>query len=305
MQVSSKLKSLLQFYKKDIHLMKIKSKKHTLHITGASCLGSIFIGTGKMVMGILSMSFFTCASALYTYAIVIAKGYVVYGISQSQNNIAEQYEYYKRAGKLLVVAGTAYIIYSIKLYFYPTISHFDLNMALGIASFTFVELGFNIRGIIVERKNKMPLFHALKIVNLASSCICLVLTQTALLAYTSIETGMQHNSSSNGMLGILMGGLSTLLGIYLILRADRIVEGKDSKSICKKIEKIMRKERLVFSFQPIQIRIKEDGKRILVIELKDVIDDKARKQLYDIVLNKMNLVMMDKHDTIEYREAIQ
>lgn len=222
-----KSKSLLQKY--SIHHITSKLKKGTLHITGASCLGNTMIGTAKMIIGILSMSFFTCASALYTYTIVITKIYILYGISQTKNNTADQYNYYQRSGKLLVVAGTIYMIYSIILLFHPVNTQYNKYMAIAIACFTFSELALNIRGIIVERNHKMPLFHALQIVNLASSCICLVLTQTAILAFTSIERGVQHNISSNGFIGILMGTLSTILGIYLVIHSDHFMYGKDIK----------------------------------------------------------------------------
>lgn len=272
MQKSSKLNSFIQFYKKDIHFTNTKAKIRTLHLTGASCLSSFLIGTGKLIIAIFSMSFFTCVSALYTYAIVIAKGYVLYGIAHSQNNIAAQYDYYQRSGKLLVIAGTAYIIYSINLLFFPSTNYFDQNMAFGIAFFTFVELGLNIRGIIVERKNNMPLFHALKIINLASSCVCLVLTQTAILAYTSIETGVQNNSNANGIIGILMGTLSTLMGVYLYIHAEHIMNGKEMEEICKKVKKIMKKHKLLYSFTAIQMYLEEDGTQILQVEFHEEFD---------------------------------
>ena len=84
-------------------------KGRSLHITGASCLGNIIVGTGKLIMGIISLSFFTCVSAFYTFGMVAAKVVALAGILKEENSRA-QYRYYKLSGLILVgssVTGAA------------------------------------------------------------------------------------------------------------------------------------------------------------------------------------------------------
>lgn len=113
----------------------------------------------------------------------------------------------------------------VRLLLYPQVSSYNKIVGITIAAFTFFELGLNIRGIIIERKNKIPLFHALKMINLAFACICLVLTQTALLSFGQI--GKEY-SMWNGVMGILMGSLAVMLGIMMMQRIKKIQqkEGK-------------------------------------------------------------------------------
>lgn len=302
MQVRKKIGSIKKFYLENIHKITCAFQKNTLHLTGAACMGSFLIGSGKLAIAFLSMSFITFISALYTFAIVCAKAYILYGIAHSRNNIVKQFRYYKRSGSFLIMAGIAYMLYAIQLLRYPTTSNFDQNTAISIALFTFVELGLNIKGILVERKNAMPLFHALKIVNLASSCICLVLTQTALLAYTSTQSAIPHNMNSNGLIGILMGFISTLLGIYSIHRANRMMSGKDEKGIKRKIEHLLKKQQMDIPFDIRNIYMRNDGFRIIEVNFKNQMDEQAKKEVYLAALQKLNIVIFDKHDTIREKE---
>ena len=204
-----------------------RTGKHTgrsLHITGASCLGNLAVGIGKLVMGVLSLSVFTCASAFYTFGMVAAKCAALAGIIKEEDRGA-QYRYYKIAGMILIVSSVLYIIYSLRLLLNPVASSFHLYVALGIATFTFTELTLNIRGVIVERHNHTPLIHAIKMINLASSLICLVLTQTAILAISSDQTEMLPRT--NGIFGMLMGGAATLIGLIMLLQVRRFRKGEE------------------------------------------------------------------------------
>jgi len=191
----------------------------SLHITGASGAASIIVGFGKLAMGILSLSFFTCVSAFYTFGMVIAKYCALAGIARAKS-VKEQYRYYTLSGIILIAASVMYIAYSIRLFFYPANPVYDMNVAIAIATFTFTELTLNIRGVIITRRNHDPLIHAIKMINLASSLICLVLTQTAILSFAS--TAVDQHPAANGLIGIIMGSIATLLGIFMIIRIKRI-----------------------------------------------------------------------------------
>lgn len=240
-----------------------EKKGRSLHITGASCVGNTIVGLGKLVMGILSMSFFTCASALYTFGMVTAKCFALAGIVKEENS-KEQYRYYKTSGAILIASSILYIIYSVRLFLFPEMTTYHEYVAMGIATFTFAELALNIRGVIIERNNRTPLIHAIRMINLASSLICLVLTQTAILSFASDRTDV--HPQVNGFMGMLMGGIATLLGIIMIVRISRIKNEKNYGAVIRRVRRLAKKEKIRISIKPIRY---QEEKKILQVYLKN------------------------------------
>ena len=194
-------------------------EERSIKLAGISAAANLIVGIGKLVLGIISMSLFTCVSALYTFGMVIAKHIALSGIRKAKNK-QEQYRYYFMSGIILVAASLLFIAYSARLFSHPATSVYSIYSALFIATFAFAELGINIRGVIVERHNHTPLFHAIKMINLASSLICLVLTQTAILSFSDVQT--ERHPAANGWIGIIMGVAATMIGITMIFRIRRI-----------------------------------------------------------------------------------
>ena len=48
-------------------------RARSLQVAGASCIVSAGAGMGKLAMGLISLSLFTCVSAFYSFAMVVAK----------------------------------------------------------------------------------------------------------------------------------------------------------------------------------------------------------------------------------------
>ena len=200
---------------------KIKNtfRENSLKITGAACAGNFLIGTGKLLIGLVSLSLFTCASALYTYGMVIAKVCALKGMQKEQE---KQYAHYRLTGIILIVASAFYAIYAAGFLFRPENPKYHMYIGLAIATFTFTEIGLNIRGIVVARKKRALLYHALKMVSLASSLISLVLTQTALLSFSYENMAEYDASKANGGMGLLMGSVGTLIGVYMLVHIRRV-----------------------------------------------------------------------------------
>ena len=192
-----------------------------LHTASISCLCHSILCVGKLITGIYSSSFFTCVSACYSFFIVFAKIYILYNLFKERNNL-EQLQCYKISGVLIVLASLFYVIYSIRQFYVPDTTIYEMHVAIVIACFTFFEIGLNIKGIIIERKNSSFLYQALKMINLSSSCICLVLTQTAILSFSTIQSKINSTFVANGILGILMGGITTSFGIIMIVRSYKL-----------------------------------------------------------------------------------
>lgn len=216
------------FLKQGIDFLRSSSKQvqqnydaaaaRALHLAGVSGAGNIFLGMGKILSGLLSLSVFVCVNGGYTLGMVVARYCALAGVLRAKD-VREQCRYYRWAGKILILASILYMAYSGWAFFHPKYTAYPKSIALAIATFTFVEIGLNIRGVVVNRKNKTPLLHALKTINLAASLISLVLTQSAIL---SIAQGGYHDPSSNALLGALMGACAALLGVFMLWRIKRI-----------------------------------------------------------------------------------
>lgn len=208
-------------------ILKKSSKKYSLKITGAACAGNFLVGCGKLLMGIISLSIFTCVSAFYTYGMVVAKLCALMGLKKERE---KQYAHYRLTGIILIVTSILYVVYAARLLWNPEVSHYHIYVGLAIATFNFTEIGLNIRGVILARKNDTLLFHALKMVSLAASLISLVLTQTAILSFTHEGMTDYNPSVSNGIMGVLMGSISMLIGVFMLFRVKQIkkMEAKSS-----------------------------------------------------------------------------
>ena len=257
------------FVKKIYRKIRTKTRKfqnYTLHFTGASCIGNTIVGLGKLAMGIMSLSFFTCASAFYTFGMVGAKGFAIFG-EVKEKNVQKQYRYYRLSGIVLTIASITYIVYSIRLFLNPVITVYNEYIAIGIATVTFTEIGLNTRGIFVDRHRHSPLRYTIRVINLASSLISLVLTQTAILSFASTHVDIQPQA--NGIMGTLMGTIATILGVYLIIRITRIQKNKNYQAAYRKIKKLMHKNDLKISMKPVYFRQEEGELDELSVVVKE------------------------------------
>lgn len=201
------------------------SAGRTLYITVISGLGNIVLGAGKISFGMLSLSMAACINGCYTLGMVMARYCALAGAVLGKNKKI-QYRYYRWSGVILIIASILYIVYSVKIYFQPVYSAYHEYTAIAIAAFTFAEIGINLRGIFVFRKNSSLLLEAIKIINLSASLISLVLTQEAILSFS----GKKHDMSNNGILGALMGGCAVLLGMYMLFRIRRLKKTSECRS---------------------------------------------------------------------------
>lgn len=194
-----------------------EKKQKSLRLTWAACGANLLLGTGKLALGILSLSPFTCVSAFYTYGMVCAKLCALLGLGKPESG---QRAHYCLSAFILMIASVFFSIYSASLIVTPRVSHYHPYIAIGIAAFTFTEIGLNTRGMLIERKSNSLLLYVVKMESLASSLICLVLTQKALLSFTYQGT-MEDISRSNGAFGLLMGAIATLMGLWMLRRTRK------------------------------------------------------------------------------------
>lgn len=252
------------------------SNSRMLHLTGLSGLGNILMGLFKIVSGILAFSIFTCVNGCYTLGMVLARYCALAGVIRTKD-ISKQYRYYRWSGIVLIVASCLYIAYSIRMYFHPTYAAYHPYIAMGIATVTFVEIGFNLRGVLVFRKNHSPLLHALKTINLATSLISLVLTQAAILSFADEV----QNPASNGILGALMGACAVLLGVYMLLRMRRITNRTDCRREQKTLNRMMKKHFPNYALTAVEKEFTEQGAEVVSVHFLSGIAPEMWKQICD------------------------
>lgn len=198
-----------------------KIKSRSLYFTKVSVPWNLLLATIKFILGIMSFSFFLIIGGLYNLGISIAKYFALEGnriidLESSENIInRKQRQYYNLIGIIIFISSIIFILYSVRLFFINgTNLKYTKIRALIIATVTFVEIIFAIRGIVIARKIKEPIVEAIKLTNLSTSLVSLVVTQSAILSFTH----KQNLNIYNGVLGFLMGSLSLLIGMYMIIR---------------------------------------------------------------------------------------
>lgn len=258
------------------------NKKHSrsLIFAGASGTANILVGSGKLVLGLLSLSLITCVSAFYTFGMVSGKYMILKG---SLKPVEEQHQYYRIAGVILIVTSLLYSGYSLRLLFNPVTVVYDMNVALIIALVTFIEIGIGIRGVIVELKNHSLLIHGLKMINLASAFVSLVLTQTAILSFSDSQTDL--HPTANGLFGVLMGFCAAFLGCLMLIRIQRIDQGKQYRHLSRKVNKIIKKEKLLCQISALKYVEDAKGKPQLQVKLLN----KTSKEEFQILHEKVKI----------------
>ncbi len=221
-------------------------RSRSLGLTGVSCLGSTLLATGKLLMGIVSLSFFTCVNAFYSYGMVAAKIVALTGVVRERNSRG-QYRYCRLAALMLISASLCYLVYTLYLYWHPSHYRYHKLTALAIAAFAFTELGVSLWGVLRERRRGLPLFHTIKTLNLASALMALVLTQRAIL---SIYHSPEHTAAANALVGATMSLFATLLGAGLIRRIRRLEAGECYAFPFRRLRKLMSRSGLRLSLRP-------------------------------------------------------
>lgn len=115
-------------------------------------------------------------------------------------------------GIIISVSSIFYILYSIRLFLGEKTAVYDMNIALIIALYTFVEFGINIKEIISLRKTRILKVKALRAISFSETLLCFVLTQTAIMSFASEG----DNSFANALSGVVFGSLAMFIGLFVI-----------------------------------------------------------------------------------------
>lgn len=163
----------------------------------------------KILFGSFTKSYFFCVSGASTLLFGFIKQVYL------KHNKTDDFEL--KRGKsltlaiLLIISSALFTFYMSRLFFIDEASNYGLIMSITIAAFSFTELGLSITEFVKAKKTDDLLLQSFRGCSLASSLFAIVLTQVALMS----ATGSTDNFY-NGLIGVIMGVFSILIGAYLI-----------------------------------------------------------------------------------------
>ena len=265
--------------------MHLKTKNLTLHFTKASIVGNAVLAVGKLVLAILSFSLFMCINAFYNVGIALAKYFSHQGIDQKKTQ-KEELEYYRIIGIILLSTSLIFAVYSVRMLIGGKSAVYPEIVGIAIAAFTFAEITLNIKGLLSARKTNNIMLQANKLISLASSLICLVLTQTALMSFAHAGDASVYN----GISGIIFGFAAAMIGLYMIINVYRIQNGKTEKALKKRVQKFMKKSGV--DILPLKYEDAGENGRILHVKIDDFYSCQDYIDLKEKVKKKMNLELI-------------
>lgn len=183
------------------------TKKKYRQIKPYTYLTNFLIFIAKILLFFITKSLAFAISSLYNFGIGIAKK----KIYSAKGN-------YKSIGGFVIMASLCFIIYSIWIILSHKLVYYNLYIGITISAVTFYDIGYSIYGIIKSTKNNNRQNHLLMLVNLATALISLELTQSALLSFTQVNA---DNSLYNGIIGIVVGISSLIIGIIICFKKDK------------------------------------------------------------------------------------
>ena len=187
-----------------------------LWTTKCSIATNFFLACGKLVMGIIGASVFMIFHALYHVLMGLSKYYALKHYLANSKTVV-QTRAYLITGLGVLAASGFYMAYSLRLLSgYEIVFAYPRELAIAFAAFTFTEIALNFRGSLVALRRNQPMLQALKLCSLASSIICLVLTQNAILSFTRLDV---LTSELRGLSGVIFGSWAALVGLYMVAHA--------------------------------------------------------------------------------------
>ena len=187
---------------------KSKSFKEFLNIIKKyTFIISLTTGLIKVFLAIITNSVILLISSFYNFSISATK-------HRARKKHDDPNKKYMEIGALIMTSSIAYTIYSIYVIITKKQLEFNMYLAILIATIAFTDLIVSSIGLIQAKRNDDMETEMIKFANLSSAFIGISLTQTAILSFT-LHVDVSHY---NGIGGIFFGGITSIIGIYMIIR---------------------------------------------------------------------------------------
>ena len=166
----------------------------------------------KVLVGLIFHSWFIITIAIYSAFIGIVKNNCARGLKKNKDTLRDIYSYI-RGGAILSCSSVFYITYSVFQIFYPSNTHYNIIIAIAIATFATFAITISIIGV-VKAKGKTMLIKEYRLTDLATAFNNILLAQIAILSFTNPNTDM---SLYNGLAGVAVGLIVLGIGLYLLI----------------------------------------------------------------------------------------
>ena len=168
---------------------------------------SLTTGLIKVFLAVITKSVILLISSFYNFSISATK-------HRATRDHDDPNKKYMEIGALIMISSFAYTIYSIYVIITKRQLQFNMYLAILIATIAFTDLIVSTIRLVQAKKNDDIETEMVKLANLSSAFIGIALTQTAILSFT-LNIDVSHY---NGIGGVFFGGITSLIGTYMIIR---------------------------------------------------------------------------------------
>lgn len=173
------------------------------------------------VLAIKTGSAWYISITLYYLILSIMKAIVLLAKKNKVESIEKQAKTYRSCGIMFILlmlafSGVIVLIYTSNMYF-----EYAGLMIYVIATYTFYNLTLSIVNIFKARKQDDLFVQSIRNINLANALISIIVLQVAMFQAFSPEN---NNSIANGLTGGAVSAIVLALGIFMIIKANKILK---------------------------------------------------------------------------------
>lgn len=166
---------------------------------------NLLVALYKISLAYMSHSILLLVYAMYDISLIITKTTFIIKLKDESNK-------YYIVGLIVMGSSIWYMLYSIRILIVGSPIQYNLYVSIAITVITFFNLVLAVVGIRHARIRMNLEEETSKLISLANSLISLSLIPTAILSFTRID----NISFYMGILGIIFGALSALIGVYMM-----------------------------------------------------------------------------------------
>ena len=193
---------------------RIPEKTRTIGYGLFSLLKNLFYFCFKVIVGIVFKSPLLIAIAIYNILIGLVKANCSRGLWKNKDDLKD-IKTYLLGGVILSLSSMFYIAYTVIQLYHPSNTKYNLIIAIAIACFACYSMTLSILGL-VWAKGKTMLIKEYKFTNFATALTNIVLTQIAILSFTTVQDMSVYNSFMGGLVGVVILGF----GLYFIINGS-------------------------------------------------------------------------------------
>jgi hypothetical protein len=201
---------------------------------GVSALFNLLFAAAKLVLFLVEPNLFLLANVLFSLGVSAAKAIAVGSYRRSRSSehadapsAIAQYRAATRIGIVLSASAVLYVGLCLPLLMGTSVSvAFEPLVAEILALIAFVELGFAITAAIRMRRSKQPLVRSIRVVNVGSALVLVILAQAAILSFATTA----ESSWGVGVSAMIFGGATVVGALSLIFHSARRVRELSSEA---------------------------------------------------------------------------